>query len=80
VAAWADERASAPAHQATPNIHPRSGHGGCRLIIAPARNGLTQVGRMLPQPQIEDRDRRRMLLDNRLGSQFCLLLVGRHRD
>jgi 3-(3-hydroxy-phenyl)propionate hydroxylase len=45
-------------------------------FIAPARDGLTQVGRMLPQPQIEDRDRHRMLLDDRLGSQFCLLAYG----
>jgi 3-(3-hydroxy-phenyl)propionate hydroxylase len=45
-------------------------------FIAPARDGLTQVGRMLPQPQIEDLDRHRMLLDDRLGSQFCPLAYG----
>jgi 3-(3-hydroxy-phenyl)propionate hydroxylase len=31
---------------------------------------------MPPQPQIEDRDRRRVLLDDRLGNQFCLLAYG----
>jgi 3-(3-hydroxy-phenyl)propionate hydroxylase len=45
-------------------------------FVAPARGGLTLVGRMLPQPQIENRDRRRMMLDDRLGNQFCLLAYG----
>jgi 3-(3-hydroxy-phenyl)propionate hydroxylase len=45
-------------------------------FIAPARDGLRLVGRMLPQPQVEDTDRLRVMLDERLGHRFCLLAYG----
>ncbi len=45
-------------------------------LIAPARDEMAVVGRMLPQPVVEDRDRRRALLDEHLGNQFCLVAYG----
>jgi 3-(3-hydroxy-phenyl)propionate hydroxylase len=46
-------------------------------FVAPSRDRLSLVGRMLPQPLIEESHRRRAMLDDRLGNQFCLLAYGR---
>ena len=39
--------------------------------------GLRLAGRMLPQPLVEQPDRRRLLLDDLLGDGFVLIVYGR---
>ena len=45
-------------------------------FIVPATAGRRVVGRMLPQPRVERRDRTRVMLDDLLGWEFALVAYG----
>jgi len=45
-------------------------------FLLASRDGLKAAGRMLPQPEVEDVERRRMKLDDALGAGFSLVAYG----